>query len=169
MEIPAECFQAERAIKVFTMTKKKFLKALILLFVILAVGYIVSGYGFYLFKPIDETLLANIEGYYSPMDDDLSWMVLTIEGNGGSIMDEGPGKSYFAIYDAEAGNPGVEGRIIYLDENTIIIKIARRFFEELPDSEWETTYLNSRLEMHYTKSGDKLILENNGKELEFSK
>ncbi len=151
------------------MTKKKFLMALVLLFIIFALFCVVSGYGLYLFKQIDETLLTKIEGYYSPTDDDLSWMVLTIESGGGSIMEEGPGKPYLAIYDAEAGNPGVEGRIIYLDENTITIKIARRFFEKLPDSEWKTTWLNSRLEMHYTKSGDRLILENNGKELEFSK
>ena len=76
--------------------------ALVLLFIIFALFCVVSGYGLYLFKQIDETLLTKIEGYYSPTDDDLSWMVLTIESGGGSIMEEGPGKPYLAIYDAEA-------------------------------------------------------------------
>ena len=82
-------------------------------------------------------------------------------------MDDGPGVPYLAIFDDEAGNAGVEGEIIGVDEDTITIKINKDFYERLPHDNWKTTLFDSRLEMHYKKSMENLILENNGEEMEF--
>ena len=117
---------------------------------------------------INKRQLAKLEGEYRPTDEDLSWMILTIHSKGGMIMDDkSPRVPYLAIFDDEAGEPGVEGKIISLDKDTIVIEIAKDFYESLPDDGWKTTDNDSRLEMHYKKSKDKLILENNGVEMEF--
>ncbi|MBQ6457150.1 MAG: hypothetical protein IJJ31_08605 [Mogibacterium sp.] len=124
--------------------------------------FFVSGYGH-----INIVRLAMLEGDYRPTDEDLSWMILTIDPVGGAIMDNSLGGPYLATFDDEAGNPGVEGKIVSLDKDTIVIKIDDGYYERLPDPDWKTTDSDSRLEMHYEKSRDKLILENNGKKMEF--
>ena len=42
-------------------------------------------------------------------------MILTIHQEGGPILSDGPKVPYLAIFDDEAGEPGVEGEIISLD------------------------------------------------------
>ena len=113
------------------------------------------------------SMLKVLEGEYRPTDEDLSWMILIIDPNGGMMMSDGIGVPYLTIYDDEAGNPGVEGKIIRLNKDTITIKIAFGYYAFLPDSDWKTTASDSRLEMHYKISNNKLILENNGKEMGF--
>ena len=128
---------------------------------------VMSGCGTAEANEIDSTLLANLEGEYRPTDQNKSWMILTIHQESGPILGDGPKVPYLAIFDDEAGEPGVEGEIISLDEETITIKIEKDYFERLPDSDWKTSNFNSQLTMNYTRSGDKLTLENNGKEMEF--
>lgn len=94
-------------------------------------------------------------------------MCLTIIRESGKLLDDDTTDPYFEIIDVEAANPGVEGKIIYLDEDTIIIKIDKFFFFELPNPNWKTSFFNSILKMHYVKSGDTLILENNGEKEEY--
>ena len=146
------------------MKKRKTLKTAIIVILAFALYFVAAGYG-----QINIIRLAMIEGDYRPTDEDLSWMILTIDPHGRAIMDVSPSGPYLAIFDDEAGNLGVEGRIISLDKDTITIKIADNYYEYLPDSDWKTTDSDSRLEMHYKKIQDKLTLENNGKEMEFYK
>lgn len=144
------------------MTKKKYLKVFVIVLIVFALIY-VSSCGFLLYNQIDKTLLANIEGEY----DDGNAMCLTIIRESGKLLDDDTTDPYFEIIDVEAANPGVEGKIIYLDEDTIIIKIDKFFFFELPNPNWKASFLNSILKMHYVKSGDTLILENNGEKEEY--
>lgn len=146
------------------MKNKKILIVSIIALMIIVLYFVVSTV---ISSQIDKRQLEKLEGEYRPTDEDLSWMVLTISSEGGMIMDDGPGVPYLAIFDDEAGNAGVEGEIIGVDEDTIIIKINKDFYERLPHDNWKTTLFDSRLEMHYKKSMENLILENNGEEMEF--
>ena len=111
--------------------------------------------------------LKMLEGEYRPDDDDLSWMILIIDSNGSSMLCDSLGMPYLTIYDDEAGNPGVEGKIFRLNKDTITIDIAFRYYAFLPESDWKTSYYDSKLKMHYELFQDSLILENNGKEMKF--
>lgn len=135
---------------------KKFFKLLAKVLIVFILVFAILFCGYCVFHHIGMTHLANIAGDYEYAD-----------GSGLCLSIEGIPVPYFETVDIEAANPGVAGRIIYLDENTIIIKINKSFFFDLPGLEWKTSSSNSKLEMHYVKSGYKLILENNGEELEF--
>lgn len=146
------------------MKKKKYLRTLVIVFVAFALIY-VSSCGFYLLNQIDKDLLANLEGEYDGGDG----ICLTIVQESGELLDDDTSDPYFEIVDVEAANPGVEGQIIYLDEDTIIIKIDTFFFFDMPNPNWKSNFFNSVLKMHYAKSGDRLILENNGEKEFFYK
>lgn len=44
---------------------------------------------------------------------------------------------YFSVYDNNAGNPGFEGRIMYLKDGILIVEIDDDLFEEMP-ANWRT-------------------------------
>ena len=142
-------------------------KILIIIAIAIVLYVFLSSYGSAQYGQINRIRLAILEGEYRPTDEDLSWMILTIDPKGGAILDDSPGVPYLAIFDDEAGNPGVEGEIIGLDEDTIIIKISKGFYESLPHSGWKTTDNDSRLEMHYERFLNVLTLENNGEKMKF--
>lgn len=74
-------------------------------------------------------------------------------------------KEYLSIYDNAAGNPGVEGSIISMDDSTITIEIDYDYFDEMPGDTWEEK--DGTLTLNYKKTSNGIILENNGEELEF--
>lgn len=67
-----------------------------------------------------------------------------------SVLDEeGP---YLSIYDNEAGNPGVEGKVVALDESNIKIETDPDLTDELPAFEWSLvgnkTFVNGEPLVH---------------------
>lgn len=75
---------------------------------------------------------------------------------------------YFSIYDAGAGNPGVSGEIISLDDTSLSIRIDQDMFENLP-AEWTLTGDNAFLTLEYTCEGNLLTLTNNHLPVVFEK
>lgn len=69
--------------------------------------------------------------------------------------DYGP---YLSIYDCEAGNPGVEGYISYIDERNITVLIDYWYYEEMPKANWAEEDLV--LELQYELTDDGIILTN---------
>lgn len=74
---------------------------------------------------------------------------------------------YFSIYDNEAGNPGVEGEIDFIDGSSLIVKIDPDYYEELPCGRWKSD--GETLEVKYMKTDSGIDLENNGKTISFTK
>lgn len=70
------------------------------------------------------------------------------------------GKEYLSIYDNEAGNPGVEGEIVTLNENIITININDEYYEEMPSSHWKEE--GGRLVLNYGLTGSGVEITNNG-------
>lgn len=66
-------------------------------------------------------------------------------------------KPYFALYDNEAGNPGVEGFIIRLTKDQIVVKINQDLYEGLP-GDWEDD--GKTITISYEKKGNLLFLSN---------
>lgn len=73
---------------------------------------------------------------------------------------------YLSIYDNEAGNPGVEGEIVLLDDKNIKIKIDPDYYDELPSGEWKDS--GRYLELTYERISDGIILTNNEKSITFN-
>lgn len=84
---------------------------------------------------IDMEALAGLTGEYQADDSDGRiggfWHLSISE----DFKDNGP---YLSVYDSAAGNPGFEGRIMYLKDNIIIIEIDQDLFEQMPLSDWQT-------------------------------
>lgn len=73
----------------------------------------------------------------------------------------------FSIYDNEAGNPGVEGKIDFIDGSSLIVEIDPDYYEELPCGRWKSD--GKTLEVKYMKTDKGIDLENNGKTVSFIK
>lgn len=76
-------------------------------------------------------------------------------------------EKYLSIYDNGAGNPGVEGKINFIDGSSLIVKIDPDYYEELPSGKWKSD--GETLEVKYKKTDEGIELENNGKTLTFIK
>ncbi|MBQ1471104.1 MAG: hypothetical protein IIZ34_01945 [Eubacterium sp.] len=73
---------------------------------------------------------------------------------------------YMAIFDNGAGNPGVEGQIISLDNKKIVIKVDYDLYEGTP-GDWKLG--DDTLELDYTIEDDgTLVLSNSGSKVEFA-
>lgn len=108
---------------------------------------------------VDEEILKTIAGNYMPYQNVDSWWVLDINE-----------PAYFSIYDAEAGNPGVEGKIIHLDEEKIVFRINQSYYEELP-ANWELEEYKGKdiLILSYKVTDSVIELTNNGDTIAFKK
>lgn len=82
-----------------------------------------------------------------------------------SIVKDEDGKQYLAIYDNEAGNPGVEGEIVELTEDYIKIDIDQDYYDELPTYDWKQE--GRYLELNYIDRGKDIELLNNDISLYF--
>ena len=140
------------------------------LIIVFACGLLASGIFFWkMLFSIDINIL-KVEGEYqiveSKSDDNNagSWWHLSIyETNN----DDEKHIEYFSIYDNEAGNPGVEGKIVELTDNQIKILIDPEYYDQLPSGKWHQK--GKYLEMSYTKNNKDIILSNNNISLYFEK
>ena len=110
-------------------------------------------------KAVDEACRASIAGEYQITGQDASYWHLHI----GS----GDGSTDFSIYDNEAGNPGVEGQMVLLDDSRIGIQIDEDYFDALPSDKWQND--GDYLEMTYESDGNTITLTNGGASLVFEK
>lgn len=72
-----------------------------------------------------------------------------------------------SIYDNEAGNPGIQGKVLCLNDKEIVIEYDPDYYEELPSSKWKLH--GKRLSMTYQLTDDGIILTNNKKSINFSR
>lgn len=88
-----------------------------------------------------------------------SWWHLSI------LEDDYECGDYLSIYDNEAGNPGVEGKIILIDDKNIKVEIDPELYDQLPSGQWKDS--GEYLELTYERTTDGIILTNNGKSIRF--
>lgn len=109
---------------------------------------------------VDKASFDKIAGDYQAVGEE-SWWHLYIGKNDES------GNQELSIYDNEAGNPGVEGEIISLDDESVTIKIDQELYDQLPSGDWKDSGEN--LEMTYEVTDKGIILTNNNAGVEFKK
>ena len=142
------------------------------LIIIFVCGLLASGLYFWsgIFSLKDSIKYLKIEGEYqiveSKSDDNNagSWWRLSIHETN---YDDEKHVEYFSIYDNEAGNPGVEGKIVELTDNYIKVLIDPEYYDKLPSGKWHQK--GKYLEMSYTKNNKDIILSNNNISLYFEK
>ena len=78
--------------------------------------------------------------------------------------DKGP---YMSVYDAGAGNPGFEGRIMYLKDGIVIVEIDEDLYEGMIDG-WEHEGKGKYEILDYERTDRGIILGYRGKEVRFS-
>ena len=78
--------------------------------------------------------------------------------------DKGP---YMSVYDAGAGNPGFEGRIMYLKDGIVIVEIDEDLYEGMPDG-WEPEGKGKYAILDYERTDSGIILGYRGKEVSFT-
>ena len=114
---------------------------------------------------IDREALTNANGEYQAVEvddpDDYigSWWHLSI------LEDDYEYGDYLSIYDNEAGNPGVEGKIVLIDDKSIKVEIDPELYDELPSGQWKDS--GEYLELTYERIPEGIILTNNGKSIRF--
>lgn len=74
---------------------------------------------------------------------------------------------YLTIYDNAAGNPGIEGKIVGLHDQTIMIEYDPDYYEELPSAHWEVS--GKYLELTYEQSESGITLTNHDYGIVFEK
>lgn len=79
--------------------------------------------------------------------------------------DKGP---YLSVYDAGAGNPGFEGRIMYLKEGILIVEIDQDLYEGMPEG-WEPEGKGKYAILDYALTDVGIRLGYRGKEVDFVK
>lgn len=79
--------------------------------------------------------------------------------------DKGP---YLSVYDAGAGNPGFEGRIMYLKEGILIVEIDQDLYEGMPEG-WEPEGKGKYAILDYALTDVGIRLGYRGKEVDFAK
>lgn len=85
------------------------------------------------------------------------------------ITEEHEGKGpYLSVYDNGAGNPGFEGRIMYLKKGIVIVEIDEDLYEGMP-ADWQTEGEGKYAILDYRKSGDDVVLGYRGSEAVFIK
>lgn len=85
----------------------------------------------------------NCEEVLEDPDDYVGYYSMYIESDG-----------RFSMYDAEAGNPGISGKMTLTSENTLSLNCNRADFD--PPYEWKG--MNPKCELKYELDGNKLYL-----------
>ena len=84
------------------------------------------------------------------------------------ITEEYEGKGpYLSVYDNSSGNPGFEGRIMYLKKGIVIVEIYEDLFEQMP-ADWQPEGQGKYAILDYSKSGDDVVLGYRGSEAVFA-
>ncbi len=110
-------------------------------------------------KDIDMKELKTLLGDYDVEGD--YWHLLVDE----DFEDKGP---YLSVHDAGAGNPGFEGRIMYLKDGIVIVEIDEDLFEEMPDG-WEPEGKGKYAILDYALTDGGITLGYRGNEVHFLK
>lgn len=110
-------------------------------------------------KDIDMKELKTLLGEYDAEGD--IWHLLIDE----DFEDKGP---YLSVHDAGAGNPGFEGRIMYLKDGIVIVEIDEDLYEEMPDG-WEPEGKGKYAILDYALMTDGIRLGYRGNEVDFIK
>jgi len=85
------------------------------------------------------------------------------------ISEEYEGKGpYLSVYDNGAGNPGFEGRIMYLQKGIVIVEIDEDLYEGMP-ADWQPEGEGKYAILDYRQSGDNVVLGYRGSEATFKK
>ena len=84
---------------------------------------------------------------------------------GEDFEDKGP---YMSVYDAGAGNPGFEGRIMYLKDGIVITEIDENLFEGMPEG-WEPEGKGKYAILDYAITDSGVTLGYRGKTVNFEK
>lgn len=104
-----------------------------------------------------EAAMQKIQGGYTGTGDN-SYMTLGIE-----YTDKGV--PYFDLYDGDAGNPGVEGEIVQLNDHEMVVRYDPSLFEELPSEKWKVS--GGQLKMEYELNDLGILLTNSGDSVQF--
>lgn len=84
-----------------------------------------------------------------------------------SIRSDYDGKGpYLALYDNGSGNPGVEGRIMYLKDDLVIVEIDQDLYEGMP-ADWQPEGDGKYAILDIIPDGDNIILGYRGSNAEF--
>lgn len=153
--------------------------------ILITVGIVAAlavGFGVWYFCPIsgrvNQKILNRLEGGYSvPYDEDMDdeeyydnecfWEMAIFTEADDFFTTKPP---VLMIYDAEAGDPGIAGTIINLDEDTIELKIDNLMIDkEYYPSGWQIDTLSNTIEFSYKETEDALELTNHGKTFTFVK
>ena len=110
-------------------------------------------------KDIDMKELKTLLGDYDVEGD--YWHLMIDE----DFEDKGP---YLSVYDAGAGNPGFEGRIMYLKDGIVITEIDEDLYEAMPDG-WEPEGKGKYAILDYALTADGITLGYRGNEVNFVK
>ena len=114
---------------------------------------------------VDKDVFNLISGDYQVVaeenDDDYigTWWHLSIHYDD----EQGP---YLSIYDNEAGNPGVEGPIVELNNDSVKIQWDPDYMDQLPSGKWKLD--GDFLTMDYQINADGIELTNSGRSLQFN-
>lgn len=113
-------------------------------------------------ESIDESAAGTVLGEYQAADgsDTDPWWHLSI------IYDE-EDRLYLSIYDNGAGNPGIEGPVVLLDDEQIAIEYDEDYYEQMPSEKWKTD--GKYLIMSYSLTGERITLSNGGADADFEK
>lgn len=68
-------------------------------------------------------------------------------------------EDYFSIYDP-VGNPGVEGRVLSMDDKSIVVEVDKEIFDGFPAEGWSLS--GDNLEVEYERTEDTITLTNSG-------
>jgi hypothetical protein len=109
-------------------------------------------------KDVDMEDLKKLLGDY---DADGSYWHLLIDED---FEDKGP---YLSVYDAGAGNPGFEGRIMYLKKGIVIVEIDEDLYEGMPEG-WEPEGKGKYAILDYALKDNGVMLGYRGNELIFT-
>ena len=109
-------------------------------------------------KDVDMEELKKLLGDY---DSDGSYWHLFINED---FEDKGP---YLSVYDAGAGNPGFEGRIMYLKKGIVIVEIDEDLYEGMPEG-WEPEGKGKYAILDYALKDNGVMLGYRGNELIFT-
>jgi len=109
-------------------------------------------------KDIDMKELKTLLGEF---DEDGGYWHLMITDD---FEDKGP---YMSVYDAGAGNPGFEGRIMYLKDGIVIVEIDEDLYGGMPDG-WETEGNGKYAILDYALTDEGVMLGYRGKEVNFN-
>ena len=108
-----------------------------------------------------KTLLGDYQAEAEDPDDEGFWHLFISE----DFEDKGP---YMSVYDNGAGNPGFEGRIMYLKDGIVIVEIDEDLYEGMP-SGWEPEGNGKYAILDYELEDDGIELGYRGNEVEFKK